>query len=167
MSSPPKPFPPDVLEALAQGKPLEAIKRLRRAGFGLAEAKAALEAYGDPRQSRSSQPVRHAGHTFEDAGRVLPAEVIDALGRGDKMGAIRLLRERTGLGLKEASRRVDAANAGSADAHIHRAPTSNWTPTEGISLDRSGLGQGEVPSSNTALWIVLAILATLVGYYAW
>jgi len=38
----------------------------------------------------------------------LPPSVLDALRRGETIEAIRLLREATGLGLKEAKDRVDA-----------------------------------------------------------
>lgn len=42
---PPDSLPPDVVEALKLGKPIEAIKRLRKAGIGLAEAKALVDAF--------------------------------------------------------------------------------------------------------------------------
>lgn len=40
---PTPPLPPEVLEALRRGRTLEAIKLLRKSGFGLAEAKRLLE----------------------------------------------------------------------------------------------------------------------------
>ena len=40
----------------------------------------------------------------------LPANVLDALQAGNKIEAIRLLREATGLGLKEAKDWVDASH---------------------------------------------------------
>lgn len=43
---PPDSLPPDVVEALKLGRPIEAIKRLRKAtGMGLAEAKALVDAF--------------------------------------------------------------------------------------------------------------------------
>jgi ribosomal protein L7/L12 len=163
----PRQFPPEVLEALAAGSPIEAIKRLRRAGLGLAEAKAALEAYRDSLvRAPSGGAPQHAAHTFEDAGRVLPADVIDTLQRGDTIGAIRLLRQRTGIGLQEAKQRIDAARPLSHDTRVDSAATS-WTTTEHRpTLELHGLGRGEVPRSNAALWLVLALLAVLVAYLA-
>jgi hypothetical protein len=40
---PTPPLPPEVLDALRRGRTLEAIKLLRKSGFGLAEAKRLLE----------------------------------------------------------------------------------------------------------------------------
>jgi hypothetical protein len=46
MSTPPRPLPPEVENALRKGQLIEAIKLLRKAqGYGLAEAKAALDAH--------------------------------------------------------------------------------------------------------------------------
>lgn len=46
----------------------------------------------------------------------LPADVHNALQRGDKIEAIRLLRETTGLGLKEAKAAVEAGTLATATA---------------------------------------------------
>lgn len=40
---PTPPLPPEVLDALRRGRTLDAIKLLRKSGFGLAEAKSLLE----------------------------------------------------------------------------------------------------------------------------
>src|SRR6478735_4965366 len=46
VAMPPDSLPPDVVEALKLGKPIEAIKRLRKStGVGLAEAKALVDAF--------------------------------------------------------------------------------------------------------------------------
>jgi hypothetical protein len=42
---PPDSLPPDVIKALKLGRPVEAMKRLRKSGIGLAEAKALIDAF--------------------------------------------------------------------------------------------------------------------------
>ena len=52
----------------------------------------------------------------------LPAEVLEAVVRGNKIEAIKLLRAARGLGLKEAKDIVDAAEPGIRAAHPSLAP---------------------------------------------
>ena len=95
------PLPADVLEALQQGQTVEAIKRLRTAtGLGLKEAKEAIDRHlaGRPARPRPSIAAMAA----------LPFAVAAALRKGDKIEAIRLMREKGGLGLKEAKEAVEA-----------------------------------------------------------
>ena len=76
----------------------------------------------------------------------LPPLVIDALQRGEKIQAIRLMREITGVGLKEAKDAVDASP--------HAA-------------ERSGLSPGEVPRTGRAIWgAVTAVLVVWLVYLA-
>src|SRR3954468_24966045 len=75
-----------------QDQKIEAIKLYRgRTGAGLKESKEAVEAIGRGQRSPSRQEVRDYRN-----------EVVSLLGRGEKIEAIRLYRERTGVGLKEA-----------------------------------------------------------------
>ena len=105
-------LPPDVLKALESGRTIDAIKRLRKAtGLGLAEAKAMIDAH-----TRSQPPpVPSLGGSravnAPDGGRVLPEAVLEALQRGDKIAAARLLRERLGLSLNAAKKRIESAGA--------------------------------------------------------
>ena len=77
----------------------------------------------------------------------LPPEVLNALQRGNKIKAIKLLRQSTGLGLKEAKDLVDAA-------HIESTP------------DMTGLAPGEVSGAGRRFggWVIL-ILTVLAVYY--
>jgi ribosomal protein L7/L12 len=164
------PLPADVVEALQRRRMVEAVKRLRQAtGLGLAEAKALIEAHvrGDPAAPPVHEP--HEWRKKTDDGRVLPQVVREALARGDRNGAIRLLRERTGLGVKEARRRIEAA-AGTALAPA--APTETPRLAAPMAANEAplqprpgGLGAGEVPRSNAALWVVLLAAALLVAYF--
>ncbi len=127
-----QPLPPDVQAALARKDKLEAIRLLRaRTALGLAEAKAAVE-QGFVESAATSPEVSVAS--------ALPPKAKAALAAGDKIGAIRLVREATGFGLKEAKELVDRH--------------------EGVSLARPpGLAPGEVPRASSAKWIALLVIA--------
>ena len=93
------PLPDDVLDALQQGQTIEAIKLLRTAtGLGLKEAKDVIDA------QQKGHPV-----TVPIASSIdqLPVSVLQAIQSGNKIEAIKLLREQTGLGLKEAKDAVE------------------------------------------------------------
>jgi ribosomal protein L7/L12 len=91
----------EILALLAQGRKIEAIRVYReQTGVGLKEAKDAVEALerGESIQARE----------FHDT---LTQELLSLLGRGEKIEAIKLYRDRTGTGLKEAKEAVEALGA--------------------------------------------------------
>jgi ribosomal protein L7/L12 len=91
---------------LAAGRPIEAIKRYRQAtGAGLAEAKDAVESLIDGESLPQQVPVE------ADLERAVVAQ----LEEGRKIPAIKLYREATGAGLKEAKEAVEAI----AERHGH------------------------------------------------
>lgn len=139
MTTPRPSLPPDVLDALQRGNIIEAIKLLRAStGLGLKEAKDAIEAH------KNGKPLPDA--RIKTAGG-LPANVMEALQRGDKIEAIRLLREQTGFGLKEAKDAVDDSEA---------APYSG----------SSDLAPGEVPRSGKSYsWVVILIVIAVAAYF--
>ena len=117
----------------------------------------------------------------------LPPEVRDALGRGDALEAIRLLRQRSGLGLKEAkavvgagvaTRMPTARRAGERPATFPTQapdaasfPTSVTGPvdparnaTTGFTAGgHPGLSPGEVPRREGALrWLIVVAALALV-----
>jgi ribosomal protein L7/L12 len=97
MHRPPDGLPPDVLAALREGNTIEAIRRLRNAsGLGLKEAKDAMDAWQRDGAAASVRPG------------TVPASVMQAAQRGDRMAAILLLRQHAGMSLKEAKAAVDA-----------------------------------------------------------
>jgi len=105
----------EVARLLAEGNKIAAIKLVReRTGLGLAEAKEFVE-HGDfgsaaPRQPGATEedPSRRSGPWAAEetrSGSLSPAdmaEVARELAKGRKIQAIKLVRERTGMGLKEA-----------------------------------------------------------------
>lgn len=87
---------------LAEGRTIEAIKRYREAtGADLATAKEAVEAL------EPTNPLA-AGEAIDPD---LEAEIIGLLQGLKKIEAIKLYRERTGMGLKEAKDAVEAMAA--------------------------------------------------------
>jgi ribosomal protein L7/L12 len=103
-------IPPEVLAAWNRGDEIEAIRELRNAtGIGLREAKEVLNA-GE--YSVSLSPPRSAAE--------LPVAVWGAMARGNKIEAIKLAREATGLSLKEAKDAVERSAAGTTSS-AHRA----------------------------------------------
>ena len=93
-----------VRSLMDEGQKIEAIKLYReRTGAGLKDSKDAVEAIG----RGQGPPSRQDDRDFRD-------EVVSLLERGQKIGAIKLYRERTGVGLKEAKDAVEAIAAGSS-----------------------------------------------------
>lgn len=138
------PLPPAVKAALSQGQKIEAIRLLREhTGLSLADAKAAVEQEG---------VVVSLGTSSPGAEGQLPPHVLAALAQGEKIEAIKLLREATGLGLKEAKSAVDAAEAAAATPSPHRG----------------ALAPGEVPRSprHGRLWPWLVAGLVAAGVYA-
>ena len=89
---------------IRQGRKIEAIKLLREAtGVSLKEAKDEIE-----RLSRDLSGEERSGMQPEEGARqALPEEVRVLAEQGKKIEAIKLLREQTGLSLKEAKARVE------------------------------------------------------------
>jgi ribosomal protein L7/L12 len=134
-----KPLPADVIDALQRGNTIGAIKLLRAStGLGLKEAKEVIDGY---LQSNSRMLPSQA-----PAGP-LPAAVASALQQGNKIEAIRLLREQTGLGLKEAKDAIDASMGGGQPADNGPSP-GEVTRTGGFSW-----------------WLAAAGIVAVAAYY--
>ncbi|MCA9129674.1 MAG: hypothetical protein KDB22_21455 [Planctomycetales bacterium] len=94
-------FHETIRRLLQEGKKIEAVKLYREeTGTGLAQAKEAVESIGD-----GLVPERPAR---TDASNELERQVLNLVGRGEKIEAIRLYREQTGVSLKESKDAVDA-----------------------------------------------------------
>lgn len=132
-------LPDDVLDALENGQTIEAIKLLRAAsGLGLKEAKDLIDAYqqGKPLSVQIASTIDQ-----------LPASVMAALQSGNKIDAIRLLREQTGLGLKEAKDAVEAMKMPKIDGKAH-------FPTVERPSSMGGIG-----------WLLAMVAIGVAGYY--
>lgn len=91
---------------LSEGRKLEAIRLYReRTGAGLMESKDAVEALARGEPPAEAGPMDSA----------LQSEILSLLEQARKIEAIKLYRERTGAGLKEAKVAVEAL---AADRHV-------------------------------------------------
>ena len=139
MHTPVAPLPVQVLDALQRGNTVEAIKLLREStGLGLKEAKDIIDRHlrGDP--------VSVAAAASADP---LPLPVVEALQRGNRIEAIKLLRESTGMDLRDAHDAVEKFRRSTA-------------------ADATGLAPGEVPKSGRGFWWIAALALTgAVVYY--
>lgn len=130
------PLPPEVLAALQRGDTIDAIKHLREArGIGLKEAKDLLDAHG--------QGAPAASHGLQ-AHESFPPDVAEAMRRGEKIEAIRLLRAHNGMGLaaaKEAVERLQETQAG-----------------------QNMPAPGAAPASGRFAWLFVAALALLIAW---
>ncbi len=132
-------LPDDVLGALGNGQTIEAIKLLRAAtGLGLKEAKDLIDAYqqGKPLSVQIASAIDQ-----------LPASVMAALQSGNKIDAIKQLREQTGLGLKEAKDAVEAMKMSKSGGTGH-------FPT--VEKPRSLRGMG---------WLLALVVIGVAAYY--
>jgi ribosomal protein L7/L12 len=132
------PLPDAVVAAADCGNKLAAVKRLREStGIGLLQAKALVDLHG-------SDVVTPA---VDASGLVLPQSVRDAMDAGRKREAIRLLREQTGQGPRDAREAVEvyAASTATGDA---------------------ALSPGAVAKSDNRWWlvVVLALVAALLYF---
>ena len=92
---------------------------------------------------------------------LLPPEAVDALRAGNKIEAIKRVREATGVGLAEAKALVEAYEKGGA-AHVPFRPHPHAQVPRPAA---TGLSPGEVPPSNPwkMVAIVMAIAAIALG----
>lgn len=131
-------LPPDVQAALGRGDKIEAIKLLRAAtGLGLKEAKDVIDGHPQAQDQQSGM----------SAPGSLPADVMSALQRGEKLEAIKLLREATGLGLREAKDVVET------------------TLSRQGAAGGSKLAPGEIPRNRPTGWIVVGVV--IAGLLLW
>jgi ribosomal protein L7/L12 len=155
-------FPADVRAALQRGETIEAIKLLRHAtGLGLKECKDAIDAYvaGHPPTLPLRPAAAQHGLPGLPASGEVPADVLAVLVRDGKIAAIKLLRERTGLGLKEAKDAIEAVPA--ARLPMTAAPAARTGP-------RRSTGMGiETPKGGGGLWLGLALAAAAVAVVLW
>src|SRR5689334_3870312 len=93
-------LPPEVIAAIESGRTIDAIKLFREStGVGLAEAKEAVDQYVRSRKMPGAASAPEAP---------LPPDVMQALRNGNKIEAVRLVRQHRGLSLREAHQLVES-----------------------------------------------------------
>jgi ribosomal protein L7/L12 len=123
----------EIRALLAQGNKIQAIKQLRDlTGLGLKEAKDAVEAMDAG--SYETTPASSQPSSSQFSAQALE-EIRSLLEHGNKIGAIKRVRELTGLGLKEAKDYVDSIP-------VHGSPPS--LPSAGVNQPPSQASLAEV-----------------------
>ncbi len=135
-----RPLPAEVIDALQRGQPIEAIKRLiASAAATSGQARRAPDGRMPASAPTSARPSSWSGP--------LPPAVVDAVRADRKIEAIRLLREHSGLGLKEAKERVE----------------SEWAA---LRAGSSGLAPGEVPhTGDNWSWVLIVVFVALIAWW--
>lgn len=153
MSNSATPFiPPQVATLLAANRKIEAIKLVldSNPGLGLRAAKDAVEGYQSNRQSAAiaSSARTAAAAQSSGAGQVgdFPHAARQAIAEGNRILAIKIVREAYGLDLRSAMQRVDAYSEGLAadadddddDAAAGRNGVTANLPAEAVALILGG-----------------------------
>lgn len=148
------PVPAEILSVWNSGSKVLAIKLLRdQSGLGLAEAKQLLEsadATGSPLAVNRASPA--------SAELLTELSIHAAMASGNKLEAVKLLKEATGLGLAEAKERIDQAMQGeplNLEAALHQPSSPNAASS----------APGEIKDSHSLLWLALILVALAWG--AW
>jgi hypothetical protein len=107
----------------------------------------------------------------------LPPNVVEALRRGDKIGAIKLLREVARVGLAEAKNAIDTANRQSAthrpEHNPEHRPAAAGTPPHSpppqvpaaSTLYSPGLSPGEVPRTSGGMGFVIVVIIAVIAIW--
>ena len=148
------PVSAEILSIWNSGSKVLAIKMLREQnGLGLAEAKQLLES-ADTGADAADSPLA--------LNSAIPASaelrIHAAMASGNKLEAVKLLKEATGLGLAEAKERIDAAMQ-SEPLNLQAALNQPTQPNAASSAP------GEVKSSPGILW--LALILVVLAWGAW
>lgn len=158
------PIPAHIASLWRNHDKIAAIKRLREeTGMGLAEAKRALESSLDDSDDMAPPTDSLA----------LGAAIEAALARGDKIVAIKLLKDATGIGLKEAKDRIDSGDPQqwSMDARFPpmSQPAKSPTPTAAAAAwNAPNHEPGRVQRSGA--WpavFAIVLVVVLAGWYFW
>ncbi|MBW8852114.1 MAG: ribosomal protein L7/L12 [Xanthomonadales bacterium] len=146
------PLPQDVIDAIVGGNRIEAIRRLREAArIDLKTAHDAVEAWAEGRPLPPLPGLSVSSSALsQTAASLLPDDVLDALRGGQRIEAIKRLREATGLGLKEAKDLIEACETGATGGAAAPMPTV---------VSGRGAGSGRLPGALLALVVLVALAA--------
>ena len=149
------PIPAHIASLWRNNDKIAAIKRLREeTGMGLAEAKHALESQLDSDDGR--EPPRE--------GEALRAAIEAALARGDKIVAIKLLKDATGIGLKDAKDRIESGDPQQwqVEARLPPTPHTPHTPSHPAPAPADAapwMGPGPEPGPGPSPGALTAVVA--------
>jgi ribosomal protein L7/L12 len=158
-------LPPDAIAALENGRLIEAIKIVRdRTGLDLKNAKDVVERYANGERGEllpggwSQGAPQAAATTFSMGDGALPAAALAALARGQKVEAVKIVREATGLSLAAAKKLVDDHQNPPAGDFGHVVPPG---------LLNSPMAEpGRVSGGGMGKWLLI-IVVVLLAALAW
>lgn len=172
------PLPPEAIAAIQRRDVIQAIKLVREQyGLGLKEARDAVESYrlGNPTPIDAEPLPGKYGGDFSGMSGGMPPAAIAALARGEKLEAVRLVREATGLGLAQAKDLVDAHVAAKSPARARpgQGPGQGFeqgSVAQGMDhLIHDAMAEpGRVNASrwgSPTVWLVVAVVAGLAWLY--
>jgi hypothetical protein len=158
-------LPPEVVEAWRAGRKIEAIRILReKTGAGLAEAKAAVDAL-DRAGGKDATALNLKGSLPEVIAALsslggVPPEVAEAWRRGDKMAALKWLREHSRTGAAVA--RMEASHGEAATLEAVRAAGAKLSS---LGLGHEALSPGEVPRAKGGSWLFVVLALVLLAVW--
>jgi ribosomal protein L7/L12 len=129
-----------IKDLLRQKRKIEAVKIYREAtGLGLKESKDFVDAV-----ERGESPMPHATTLSKSSsGGSLVDQVREALRRGNKIEAVKIYKDATGLGLKESKDFVDALERGEMPTMAAMPiPTFNGAPSDWMAQVKAQLRKG-------------------------
>jgi ribosomal protein L7/L12 len=188
MADTPQKVPPEVIEALKRGDKQGAMKMLLK-GRQVTGIRDVMQLLQSLQESGVLKEVKQQVNVNISTARsdALPAEVIDAIRKGNKIEAIRLLREATGVGLYEARGTVDSFEAANrmaagqpvqaqtdikalmptvAGARAHAAKSS--AAPASAAATQPGLSPGEVPRTSVKAigFVIVLVIAAILVFFA-
>lgn len=144
-------FPAEAIAALTKGDIIVAIKLVRSAnGMDLRDAKEAVDAYLAGERGFSIDASEVPKQVRADTGG-LPSEALDALAKGKRIEAVKIVREHYGLHLKEAKDKVDA--------YLGKHPSNYRQAIQTTTVQRDRM----LPRG----WWIIVCLALLAAFYFW
>jgi hypothetical protein len=158
-------LPPEVVEAWRTGRKIEAIRLLReKTGAGLAEAKAAVEAL-EQAGGKDATALNVKGSLPEVIAALaslgaVPPEVAEAWRRGDKMAALKWLREHSRTSAAVAKMEASHGEAATLEA-VRSAGAKLPTRLPG----HETLSPGEVPRAKAGPWLFVALALALLAVW--
>lgn len=163
-------IPAEVMSVWNSGNKVLAIKLLRdQTGLGLAEAKHLLEsadAAGLPREL--PLPMHGADSSLTEFNIAEPSlnelRIHAAMASGNKLEAVKLLKEATGLGLAQAKERIDEALQGEP---LDLSPAPPFSTSSAPSPNVLAAAPGEVPRSRSGFFVLMLLIVLLLCAVAW
>jgi hypothetical protein len=164
MASPLDSLPPEVVDAWRAGRKIEAIRILReKTGAGLAEAKAAVEAL-EQAGGKDATALHLKGSLPEviaalASSGAVPPEIVDAWRRGDKMAALKWLRERA------RATAVVKVRSSRGEAAAREAMKPEGAKLSSLALGHETLSPGEVPRAKGGPWLFVVLALVLLAVW--